>query len=254
MENKKYKSYDKLVEENNELKTVMRKLSHEMGNALTLLGSSIYYLENDISGGVSNCDITNLKNDYLYICNLFKNLREYNHAEGLSKKEISLTCIINDIEVYMSKLADRDSVRLVFEKNVDTDSIKIFADMTKIRQVLINILKNSIEAMADNDTQKGKKIVVGTSLSDDTVHMEIRDNGKGISEKYIKEIFQPMFTYDKEEGTGLGLAVVKKIVEDHQGKVKAVSTKGVGTAIHIYFSVVKEAMKNQTTGLTCEVS
>jgi hypothetical protein len=86
MEQVKLASYEKLEEENRELKTVLRKLSHEMGNALTLLGASIFYVETDIATAHGKCDVSDLKNDYTYICNLFKELREYNHTESLAKK------------------------------------------------------------------------------------------------------------------------------------------------------------------------
>ena len=64
MEQVKLASYEKLEEENRELKTVLRKLSHEMGNALTLLGASIFYVETDIATANGKCDVSDLKNDY----------------------------------------------------------------------------------------------------------------------------------------------------------------------------------------------
>lgn len=264
----KLRSYEKIEEENKELKTVMRKLSHEMGNALTLLGASIYYLENQIAGGCSKFDIKDLKGDYSYICNLFKNLKEYNHAEALDKREITITDIIKDIENSFARLSGSEQVTFTTHRLTDTDKVKVYADMTKMRQVIINIIKNSIEAMEDNLGERNIVVRVGTEMvADDRidntlqrvagkeiVHIEIRDNGKGISEQYVGEIFQPMFTYGKKDGTGLGLSVVKKIVEDHQGKIKAVSVQGTGTAIHIYLPVLNKIKKNQTTCPTCGVS
>lgn len=245
--------YEKVQAENRELKMVMRKLSHEMGNALTLLGASVYYLENRMTKDGSGFDIKDLKGDYMYICNLFNDLREYNHAETMEKKEIFLTDIIWSIEDSFKRIKGSDKVELIIEKNVDADNIKIYADETKMRQVIINILKNGMEAMEDNEEEKGKKMVfrIGTENVDDDirdvemqafagtkiVHIEIRDNGKGIPKQVLEDIFQPMFTYEKKEGTGLGLSVVKKIIEDHRGKIKAVSVPGTGTAMHIYIPI-----------------
>ena len=254
MERVKLASYEKLEEENRELKTVLRKLSHEMGNALTLLGASIFYVETDIASINGKCDISDLKNDYIYICNLFKELREYNHTESLAKKEVTIGEIVASIENAFSKMAGSEKVLLVTHRQDNASSKKIYADLLKLRQALINVLKNCIDAIEDNDEDKGKRIDVSVLIepiaieeNDDIkinqikemVHIEIRDNGKGICDTYIGEIFQPMFTYGKKDGTGLGLSVVKKIVEDHKGKIEAVSVLGTGTAIHIYLPILK---------------
>lgn len=254
MERVKLASYEKLEEENRELKTVLRKLSHEMGNALTLLGASIFYVETDIASINGKCDVSDLKNDYIYICNLFKELREYNHTESLAKKEVTVGEIVVAIESAFSKMAGSEKVLLVTHRQDNATNKKIYADLLKLRQALINILKNCIDAIEDNDDDKGKRIDVSVLIEPITfdenedininqikemVHIEIRDNGKGICETYIGEIFQPMFTYGKKDGTGLGLSVVKKIVEDHKGKIEAVSVLGTGTAIHIYLPILK---------------
>ena len=254
MERVKLASYEKLEEENRELKTVLRKLSHEMGNALTLLGASIFYVETDIASINGKCDISDLKNDYIYICNLFKELREYNHTESLAKKEVTIGEIVASIENAFSKMAGSEKVLLVTHRQDNASSKKIYADLLKLRQALINVLKNCIDAIEDNDEDKGERIDVSVLIEPiaieenedikinqikEMVHIEIRDNGKGICDTYIGEIFQPMFTYGKKDGTGLGLSVVKKIVEDHKGKIEAVSVLGTGTAIHIYLPILK---------------
>ena len=255
----KLKSYEMLEEENKELKTVMRKLCHEMGNALTLLGGSIFYLENELKHKSSGEELINLKEDYVYICKLFSNLREYNHTEAIEKENIMLTQIVDNIEDVFDKLNTGNDTILKIERMIDTDNMEIYADITKLRQVIINIIKNSLEAMENNGVDKGKNMVVRISKENipcsmshienkvsqevdraAVVHIEIRDNGKGISEENIADIFKPLYTYEKKNGLGLGLAVVKKIVEDHRGKIKAVSVLGTGTAMHIYLPVLRK--------------
>lgn len=253
MERVKLVSYEKLEEENQELRTVLRKLSHEMGNALTLLGASIFYAETDIEKLNVKCDLTELKNDYSYICNLFRELREYNHTEGINKKEVTVSELMIAIENAFFRLTGNENILLVTNRQGDNKKTKIYADKIKLRQALINVIKNSIDAVRENDDIKGKKIEISVMLEtvggkeflgqnyyykNEVVHIEIKDNGKGISENHIDKIFQPMFTYGKGDGTGLGLSVVKKIVEDHGGKIKAVSALGTGTAIHIYLPLL----------------
>ena len=285
------KTYEVLAEENSELKGIMRKLCHEMGNALTLLGGSLFYLENEIGIDKTNRRMTILKNDYAYICRLFADLREYNHTEATDKSDVEIEWIIKNIEDVYIKLNKEGNIRFLVECEADIDknknNIKIYGDITKLRQVIVNIIKNSIEAIEENSDDRGKEIIVKISRErlnvdkineidvneknldkknldkkdlnkkdlnkkeinidgydkrdagiDEMIHIEFRDNGKGISDENISDIFKPMFTREKKNGTGLGLAVVKKIVEDHCGKIKAVSTKGVGTAMNIYLPIL----------------
>ena len=269
MRSEKMNKYEKIKEENDELKMLLRKLSHEMGNALTLLGGSIYYLENEITDCKTECDVTNLKEDYTYICSLFRNLREFNHTESLEKKKITLRELSEDMRSAFSKMPGSENVELVIDCERCPSDTLIYADITRMRQVLINVIKNSIEAMEENSSEKGKHLnirmekvsmmdeennrILRRFIKKEYAHIEICDNGKGISKNYLKDIFQPMFTYGKKEGTGLGLSVVKKIVEDHGGKIQAVSVVGTGTAIHIYIPVLKTSTKSQTVNQACEV-
>ena len=75
-----------------------------------------------------------------------------------------------------------------------------------------------------------------TGLKDDEVIIELADTGCGIKEEDIKNIFNPFFT-TKPQGTGLGLAVTHKIIQEHNGKIKVESTWGIGTTFKIYLPV-----------------
>lgn len=249
----KLRSYEMIEEENKELKTMMRKLCHEMGNALTLLGGSIFYLEHDLRMKESVDDLANIKNDYTYICKLFNNLREYNHTEAVQKENIKISQLVEHIVDVFDKLNTENAIELHIEQAINDDTANIYGDITKFRQVIVNILKNSSEAMEENEKDKGKNIIVRLTIETvpeyvcsneaenvngrDVVHIELRDNGKGIPEKNLNDIFQPLYTFGKKQGSGLGLAVVKKIIEDHSGEIKAVSAEGTGTAMHIYLPV-----------------
>lgn len=260
MEQVKIKSYELLVEENMELKTVIRKLSHEMGNALTILGASLYYVEANIKEANLNFDISDLKNDYAYICNLFKGLSIYNQAENNIRKEITVEEIAGSIEGSFYKMKGAQDIQFSIIKAGDILDKKVYGDLVMFRQVFINVLKNAIDAVEENEKKKEKKISVklsGRKITDYEIndnefiewdkgeastflHIEIIDNGKGIADEHMKDIFKPMFTDGKKNGTGLGLPIVRKIIQKHNGKIKAVSVQGTGTAIHIYFPICEK--------------
>ncbi|MCJ7663103.1 MAG: ATP-binding protein, partial [Desulfobacterales bacterium] len=103
----------------------------------------------------------------------------------------------------------------------------IVADPMQLRQVFLNILLNSCEAMHD-----GGRLTITTAFSkkEKVVKVEIADDGIGIPEEDLPKIFDPFFT-SKEKGTGLGLSVVYGIINSHQGTIEAKSTVGEGTTI-----------------------
>ena len=93
----------------------------------------------------------------------------------------------------------------------------------------MNILVNASYAISGNG-----RIFITTNTEDNNVVIELEDNGSGMSEATLKQIFQPFYTTKpKGEGTGLGLAISYGIVEDHGGTIEATSTLGEGTKFSI---------------------
>ncbi len=125
------------------------------------------------------------------------------------------------------------------EYNLADSLPKILIDRKEIENALSIILDNSVEAM-------GKKgiLTIACALEHryegqirDWARIEITDTGRGIPERYLDDIFKPYFTYDKPEGTGLGLTLAKSIIENHQGQIEIRSKEGVGTAVFIYLPI-----------------
>jgi signal transduction histidine kinase len=100
-------------------------------------------------------------------------------------------------------------------------------DSDQIHQVLLNLLLNALQAI----DQKGK-IAVTVERQQDTAVIEVADNGRGISPELLPNIFRPFFT-TKGDGTGLGLSLARRIVEDHQGRIDVTSTVGKGTTFAV---------------------
>ena len=104
---------------------------------------------------------------------------------------------------------------------------KIDMDVKYMKQVLLNIIKNAIAAMPN-----GCKLIVRTFRKDEFIHIQIEDNGVGISEENMAKIFEPYFT-TKDFGSGLGLTVVYKIIKEHRGEISLDSREGKGTVFTI---------------------
>jgi signal transduction histidine kinase len=108
----------------------------------------------------------------------------------------------------------------------------IHCDENKLKQVLINILKNGMEAMP-----MGGKIYIQLHQEQQHVHIRIIDEGCGISEQRLQKLGEPFYS-SKEKGTGLGLMICFKIIEEHNGRIEIESKEGKGTAVNIILPVV----------------
>jgi signal transduction histidine kinase len=108
------------------------------------------------------------------------------------------------------------------------------ADGQKLRQVFTNVMKNALEAIPPG--RADGRVVVNLFVEEDRAVVEVGDNGMGIVPEDRDKIFLPFFT-TKPSGTGLGMAIVKKIVDLHNGDIVLESSPGRGTRVHISLPV-----------------
>lgn len=109
------------------------------------------------------------------------------------------------------------------------DDLYFKLDPFKIKRVLLNLLKNAREAI-----EKKGAIEIGAEKTKNGIKLYVRDTGIGMSGEVLGRIYEPFFTYGKK-GTGLGMTVVRKIVDEHEGKIEIDSIKGKGTTFNILF-------------------
>ena len=108
-------------------------------------------------------------------------------------------------------------------------------DLEKIKQAVLNLVKNALEAMPD-----GGRIDIATNAADGMATITITDSGPGIAAEDLPLIFEPFFTR-KGAGTGLGLSITQRIVEEHHGRITVESEVGEKTAFTIYLPMKTEA-------------
>lgn len=137
------------------------------------------------------------------------------------------------------------------------DLYSIEVDEIRMAQVIIEIIKNGVEAMSD-----GGKILIGAEnpgmtsrghLKDKFVHVFIKDKGKGIPKENLKKIFDPYFSTKNlctQKGMGLGLSLCYSIIKSHNGHIRVESKEGAGTTFHIYLPIYEE--KDSTTVTSIE--
>ncbi len=103
----------------------------------------------------------------------------------------------------------------------------LLGDPEKLKQVVLNLVMNALEAMKEGGTLR-----VGIICEGDEVRLAVEDTGTGIEAATLSQVFDPFFT-TKEAGTGLGLSIVRKIVDQHRGEVRVESERGVGTRVTV---------------------
>lgn len=112
-------------------------------------------------------------------------------------------------------------------------SLTAYADRDQIKQVLLNLCQNSVDAMpsgGDLGISAGQAARAGHA----GIYIEVSDTGSGISPKHLAQVFQPFFTTGKQHGTGLGLAICRNIAEAHAGDISLTSEPGSGTRARLW--------------------
>jgi len=105
------------------------------------------------------------------------------------------------------------------------EDIYTYYDKTRIKQALVNLIRNAIQATADTENPE---VIVRVYKKEAFVYIEVQDNGPGIPDEILERIFEPKFT-TKSSGAGLGLAIVKRIIESHEGDIIIETRQGEGT-------------------------
>lgn len=209
-------------------------VAHEVRNPLGGIAGFAALLERDLEPDDPRRRLVNKITEGVEILNrLVINLLNYTRAVKLNPQKLDFIKFLNDtlnfFQMDLSSTAQNVSIR----KHFPEEEIKCCIDPEQFRQVILNILRNSVQALPD-----GGKIDVYSELlhsdREDQVILKVADNGEGMSPETQKKLFTPFFT-TKDGGTGLGLSTVKKIVEAHKGNVEIESELQSGTTVSVSF-------------------
>jgi PAS domain S-box-containing protein len=137
---------------------------------------------------------------------------------------------------------DLRSHNVMLRCELDDSVPLILADTVQIQQVLMNLIRNAIEAVSDN-SDDFRELLVRTTHSADGVQVSVHDNGTGLSAEQTEKLFEPFFT-TKSDGTGLGLAVCQSIMQAHQGRLWAENNPVHGATFYFSLPAFKEEPHN----------
>ena len=160
---------------------------------------------------------------------LLEEFSEFNNSKTLRAQELDLAQIFR--ETIESAAPSMESQNITISLNVESDIPTLKADRIKLKQLILNLLRNAAEAISSQGT-------ISCSLKCENNHIliSIQDSGSGIPEEYKENLFVPFVTH-KQEGTGLGLAICKRIAEAHHGSISYCSQPGKGTKFTVILPV-----------------
>ncbi len=164
-------------------------------------------------------------NQALRAGDVIRHLREF-VARGESERHIeNLPKLVEEASALALVGAKEKGVRVIFR--LDPNAPLVLADRIQVQQVLLNLIRNAIEAMQD---AQHRELIVGTKAEakDGLVTVTVADTGTGIAPEIAEQLFQPFVT-TKKHGMGVGLSICRTIVEAHGGKISAMSEPGRGT-------------------------
>lgn len=211
-------------------------VGHEIRNPLAVINNSIYFIKMKLTGAGHTPDPKVVK----HISIVESEVRQANaiidEILGFARTR-ELNPKVQDLNTYVEELMMSypvpENVRLI--KSLAQEPLTVNIDSDEMTQALRNLVKNGIEVMEEKGT-----LSIRTALADDgtMAEIDVEDTGSGIPQEAMEKIFAPFFT-TKSRGTGLGLAVVKKVIDRHDGRIEVASVVGQGTCFKLFLPIVK---------------
>src|SRR5699024_3043963 len=145
-------------------------------------------------------------------------IREFVQSREPHRATVDAARVVHDVTELLRLEATQSQVRIV--NALPDDLPRVFADRVMLEQVLLNLIKNAIEAMHDTPPSR-RRITVSARIDyDDMVELRVADRGCGLDEDSMDNLFTPLYT-TKSEGLGIGLAICRSIIEYHEGRLFA---------------------------------
>ena len=216
---------------------LIRILTHEIMNSITPIVSLATTIDDMVQTDMSDDDLQDVKQAMKTIErrseNLLRFTETYRNLTRVPPPNFELTdarAMIERTETLFKPIAKQEGVDLSI--TVPDNSIYLQADPGLIEQVLVNLTKNAIEAVKEKE---GAKVTLNLQKQrDGKISITVADNGKGIEEIMLEQIFVPFFT-TKKEGSGIGLSLSRQIMRMHKGNITVQSEEGEGTVFTLSF-------------------
>lgn len=197
-------------------------IAHEIRNPLTGMKMIVQLLDSDFNKEDFRREPLNIiQNEINRLERIIGNLLDFAKPSKPRIVKVAIESVLDDCLMLVKNQLKKQGIKL--RKNFSKSCSKILADPDQLKQVFINILTNAIQALG-----AGGELSVSVEPSVDAINVKIEDNGSGIAPQHLNDIFNPFMT-TKEDGTGLGLSMVQRILEEHGGRIEVNSVLDEGS-------------------------
>lgn len=227
------KEHERLKMQSEKLKLageIAAGVAHEIRNPMTVISSFVQMMQADEESPYKSY-VGLVQDEIERIDLIISEFLVLSKPQIKDKERLNLVEIIENISAFYQLEFQAKSISFELSKEVDEAFIE--GNKNELKQVFINLIKNAMEAIDFNGFIK-----ISIAKQEENFVIIIHDNGCGIKEEILERIFEPFYT-TKTKGTGLGMMITNKIVQDHQGSMKVYSREHIGTEIHIKFKAVE---------------
>ena len=208
-------------------------VAHEIRNPLTAIKARLFTLKKAVRENLSAVeDASVIEREINRLERIVRDVLQFARPAEPQRKVISAVVMLNEIRDLMRSQLEKSDIELTVE---DSTEITIRGDQNQLKQVLLNLIRNSAESIGEHGKivlRAGTdRVSLGSRLTNVAI-LEVEDNGKGISPEVQKRLFDPFYT-TKAAGTGLGLSIAARILEQHGGALRYKTEVGRGTTFGI---------------------
>ncbi|HET7578350.1 MAG TPA: PAS domain S-box protein [Bacillales bacterium] len=235
----KYKRAEEMLRKAEKLNVVgelAAGIAHEIRNPLTSLKGFVQLLRPSLTEKKAYTDV--MLSELERIEQIVTELLLLAKPQAVKFEEKNLQELLEHVRTLLNTKAIMSNIEILLDYRCDTT--KIYCEENQLKQVLINLLKNAIEAMPSG----GKIQMEAGNTGEECVFIRVTDQGCGIPEESLPKLGEPFYT-TKEQGTGLGLMISSKIIREHGGRMEFKSRENEGTTVEIYLPISPEVPNKQ---------
>jgi two-component system NtrC family sensor kinase len=212
-------------------------IAHEVKNPLAIIVQGVEYLRTSVDSDIHIADILErIKKSAFRADSIIKGLLSFTRQMPIQTEQVEIAPVIEETLLFIDHQLKLKHIKLV--KQFSPGLPKVTVDINQIKQVFLNLLLNSIDAIQDRGTITISAEKVESAPGESHLHITLADTGCGIPKDRIEKVFDPFYTTkDSSRNAGLGLSIAKGIIDKHHGTVQIESESEGGTCVIIALPV-----------------
>ena len=216
------------LEKDKQIKNSLFKITHEVKNPIAVCKGYLDMIDvNDKDTLTRYIEI--IKQEIERSINIMSDFMEFSKIK-IDKDILDINILLEEITEEFSLITNNKKIKI--ESQITKDEIFINGDYNRLKQVFINIIKNSMESISNSG-----KIDIKTHILNDKYYIEITDTGCGMDEYTLSKINELFFT-TKKQGSGIGVSLSNEIIKAHNGEIKYTSKEGIGTKVVVKIPII----------------